>query len=603
MLPYALSNIFFNVLGKTKDITSDDNNMKQLKRCLQDVIEAVNETITNIHLFDMDRSGTLNSNTALKNDLHTLISNKQENDLVNELQTKVECLLDDCLIHLSQTCKKYLFSFLYEYEYDSEARQFKNGFTRSILPLFEGTLRSILASFDVFPAAENGYLTVVKEFITNYSHFKDRPGLWGSTLLYTAAKNNKMNVVKYLIENAECSINIQNEQQLDNSLVTSATKNIKTNPTAGSTALHVACYNGHLDVVKYLIEHGADYFIKDQAAKCSIMTGRHHSDIQKFFQTFLISGYSTNLDMLPERPISEETKQEVDCIWEYKSFSNDKWLPFSSTASNDLQKSLIIMDDQKFQQEIFLTLETNVYSVSTVQFLRSGKDNDRENDLAWVRCRGSSILNFDCYSLWQTMFIKHKTTRLNSSSSPLKILKMADIYNRQLEIELNTWYYCSAIMSSELDKAMNYRRKNINFDLKVISGDPLMFDLEKFSFNNQEDTISGFIRWIPKLILNSEQNTNTVESIDNFSTLTNLDVIPLTTKHYKLVSQIIDPVLLVDEELLESDNEYNYMSQNLSCPVDYEVSNFDYTDQLFLLFNPLPPIEVPEELLMKQPLE
>ena len=34
----------------------------------------------------------------------------------------------------------------------------------------------------------------------------------------------------------------------------------------GSTALHFACYNGHTEVVKYLLSNGADRSVTDQVA-------------------------------------------------------------------------------------------------------------------------------------------------------------------------------------------------------------------------------------------------------------------------------------------------------------------------------------------------
>ncbi|CAF5180313.1 unnamed protein product, partial [Rotaria magnacalcarata] len=110
-----------------------------------------------------------------------------------------------------------------------------------------------------------GKLTPVKDFIKDYPTFKDKPGLHGTTLLYSAAKNNHLRIVKYLVENAQCSVNAQNLQDLAKALsgVTTAGAggHYEVNPSAASTALHGACFGGHLEIVEYLIEHDADYFI------------------------------------------------------------------------------------------------------------------------------------------------------------------------------------------------------------------------------------------------------------------------------------------------------------------------------------------------------
>jgi len=538
---------------------SGDSDAKELKRCIQNIIDSVNESISKIESSEATNSDKSIRNSILNNDNDTFTLNEEDNELMDELKTKIENFLDECFGHLSKICQKYLFNFLCQYEYDSELKQFQNVFSRSILPSFQLDLQGVLASVDAFPAAWDGNLSIVKDFISNYPSFKDKPGLWGTTLLYSASRNNKINVVKYLIEIAKCSVNAQNEQHLEKILLKSTKKAAKVHieaiPSAASTALHGACFNGHLDIVKYLIDHGADYFIRNQADETPIMNAKHYPEIVNFFRNYLVLGYSTNLDVLPNNIIMENTEErQVDCIWEYKPFDTDKWYPFSAVESDELQKSLIPNCDQQFKHEIFLRLRTTVYSVSTIQFLRSGRGVDKENNLAWVRCRGSSILNFDCYSLWQIMFIKHPLSQSNSSPS-LKIYNIPTIYNNQFKIQLNSWYNCNAKTNSQLDEAINYRKKIIHLDLDFLSDDPLIFDLQTFSFNNKQSTIQGFIRWIPKLISNNQQNKHIIKSIDNFSTLTNLDPIPLTTKHLQQFAQVTHTISSNDRDLIEDENE------------------------------------------------
>jgi len=445
---------------------------------------------------------------------------------------------------------------LYQYQYNEKERKFENSLNLSILLSFYRDLQSILASIDSFQAAWNGDLSLVKEFIKNYPVLKDKPGLWGTTLIYSAAKNNHKTIVKYLIETAKCSVDSQNEQDLEKILLTSTTttEDFEVNSKFASTALHGACFNGHLTIVKYLIEHQANYFIKNQAEETPIMNGESHQQIREFFQNFLILGYSNISNKLPDKPILEETEQKIDCFWEYKPFNDDKWYLFSSEESNELQKSLILTSNEKFQYEVRLKVAKGIYCVSTIEFLRSGKDEDKTNNLAWIRCRGSSILNFDCYSLWQIMFLKHPNIKSKSSPS-LKISQIPTIYDSAFEIQLNSWYTSDVNTNSQFDHAMNYRQKFIYLKLDFISSDPILFNLQTFSFENNEKTIKGCIRWIPKIISNSEQDQNRIKYIDNYSTLTNLNPIPLTTKRLQQTTQVMERISLTDEKLVQDNEE------------------------------------------------
>ncbi|CAF1092781.1 unnamed protein product [Adineta steineri] len=549
---------------------ASENDSKYLKRCLQKTIEAVSKTIDALKVTNPADS----ENLPLDTDNNTFSLNEQENKLIDDLKTTIENLLNDNLLRSSGICKKYLLNLLHQYEYDDQEKKLKSFFNQSILSAFQRDLQGMLSSIDAFLAAWNGDLNVVEEFIKKYPTFKDKPGLWGTTLLYSSAKNNRMNIVKYLIETAKCSINAQNEQDLEKGLLTTtstSSESISYNPTAASTALHGACFNGHLNVVKYLIEHGADYSIKNQASETPIMNGERHKHIQDFFRNLLVLGYSRKSKSLPETTILKEKKLEiVDCIWEYKPFEDEKWYPFSPSESNELHQSLIVKPNEKFKYEVFLRLRAAIYSVSTIQFLRSGKDDNRENNLAWVRCRGSSILNFDCYALWQIMFTKHTAVKSKSSLSSLKILNIPTIYDSQFNIELNAWYNCHADTNTQLDDAINYRKKSIELRLDFISDDQLIFNLETFAFSNQEGSIQGFIRWIPKLISNNERNKNKLKSLDNFSTLTNLDPIPLTTAHLKQLSHIKNL-----NSSSENDNDDDYSTQD----IDEENYNLDQNDK------------------------
>jgi ankyrin repeat protein len=60
-------------------------------------------------------------------------------------------------------------------------------------------------------AAEEGNVAGVKEFLDSYASYKNKPLLNGFTLIYIATANNRLSVVKSLVEDINCSVNAQNQ--------------------------------------------------------------------------------------------------------------------------------------------------------------------------------------------------------------------------------------------------------------------------------------------------------------------------------------------------------------------------------------------------------
>ena len=243
-----------------------NNTEVQLKHHLQTIINCIRETLPQI-----SNSNNLLTNLVLNNNVNAFSFNPEENEILTLLTEKIEGILRNALSSLDDRCKKYLFNMLYEYQYDRDERKFTSSLTMNNLHAFLNDLESTRSSLDAFIAAWEGKVAPVREFIKAYPQFKDKPGIWGTTLLYSAARNNHLQLVDYLISTARCSVNAQNEQHVEKVLATSPVlaSDFVDAPTAGSTALHGACYYGHLDVVKYLIEHGADYYITNHSRRKS----------------------------------------------------------------------------------------------------------------------------------------------------------------------------------------------------------------------------------------------------------------------------------------------------------------------------------------------
>ncbi|CAF3313145.1 unnamed protein product [Rotaria sp. Silwood2] len=465
----------------------DENNLKQ---CLQLLITVVSNTI---------------------NILEQQTSQSNEKRILNNLQITIANLLDCNLSLLSSQYRNYLSNILHQYNYSIAEQMFTIEFTKEILCPFVHNLQGRLSLLDACQAAWNGDLSLVEDFIRKYPTLRNKCGLFGTTLLYSAARNNHFDLVKYLIETCNCSINVKNEDHSEKS------EESKLKASTGSTPLHVACFYGHLQIVKYLIENGADYFILNNINETPIQNGQCNKYVQKFFHDFLLFGYSKKLNKPPNNTILEEIKQNeeiIDCIWEYKALSQDQWLPVSSELSIQLQQSLIIKSDEKFKTEIVLKTSTDIYHVSIAQFLYSSINDNQTENFTWIRCRGSSLLNFHSYSQWQIMFIKYPMGITNNSTS----IEIFDMTTNK--IQLNSWYNSNKKINFLFERAMNYRQKYITINLDFINNEKIIFDLENFTFTNQQNTIKGCLRWIPKIILNNSKLT----LVDNFRLPTDLDL-------------------------------------------------------------------------------
>ncbi|UJR11706.1 hypothetical protein I4U23_015887 [Adineta vaga] len=489
-------------------MATESKDEKDLKECIQLMIDAVSNTIN---------------------------QSQEENEaqqLLNDLRQQIRTILDKSISSLSTQCRNFLLNILYEYHYSDKDKTLSDSFTNDLLDSFLQELQGRSKSLDVFHAAWNGDQTIVGEFIENYPQLAGKTGLYGTTLLYSAARNNHVDLVKYLVEEAGCSVNVQNVEYYQKGQPITTKK-----AAIGSTPLHVACYQGHLDVVIYLISHSGDYYILNNANETPVDNGNHKYNIRQFFKEFLVSGYSTNLSNHPKKKILDEINSQAnvitDCIWEYKPIAMEQWISFPSDISNQLQGSLI---NEPFEQQIRLKAGRDRFYVSMTRFLRLGPDPDQAENSAWIRCRGSSLLNFRCYAQWQIMFTRHPTGTINPSPC-IEILDMTSGDN----IQFNSWYTVDDQINLILETAMNYRRRYVNVCLGILEGEQITFDLETFSFVDKQNTIEGFLRWIPKLI----SDMTDLSPIDNFELTNDSGVLLLTTARIKQAQ--IDEVISSDE--------------------------------------------------------
>jgi hypothetical protein len=469
------------------------NDENELKNCLDDWIETIENTKVEESSYTTDK------------DIH--ISNKQKLDkLTNILNNKLKTSLD----LLSDKCRQYFLDLFKDYNYSYANGCFKETIKSYILKQLLNDLHAIKYSFDAFQSAFNGNLSTVKDFLSKYPKYKDISGIYGTTLLYSASRNNHIHIVKYLVEHGNCFINAQNREHY-------SSRN-ELNPTSGSTALHAACYYGHLNITNYLIDHGADYFIQNDAKETPIYNGLLRENIREYFREILIFSYRNLTDNPPSSTILEDETIIVDSIWEYKSIDSDQWISFEDNQSNQLQQSLIFQPNKNYNQDFIMKINNHSYSISIIQFLCFDKTN---KDHLWIRCRGSSIQNFNCYSKWQIMFVKSSSTTKITKTSSVDVFQIDHNPNTQIKIQFNHWYNTNDHLNQQLDNATNYRKIYLNTTLPFINDESFQFHLKTFTFYNNDHSIKGFIRWIPIFISINDQTI-----IDNFQPLNNFNLTP-----------------------------------------------------------------------------
>jgi hypothetical protein len=101
---------------------------------------------------------------------------------------------------------------------------------------------------------------------------------------------------------------------------------------------------------------------------------------------------------------------------------------------------------------------------------------------------------------------------------------------------------------------MNFRRKVVATKIHLdVSDESLNCNLHTFSFTNDDKTVLGYLRWIPKLISNDERYKNKINEVDNFQAMANVEPAPLTTER-------LEDEMSHDDK--ESTDEVNDMGNN-----------------------------------------
>jgi hypothetical protein len=487
----------------------------------------------------------------------------------SQLKESLRTIIDRCKPHLSKQGQSYLLQFLSRCGYSSKTSAFDDSLNQGSLDAAIRTFEIAIASLQAFQSAWDGNTDEVLQYVIKYPSEKDRCGVYGTTLLFSAARNGHFDLVKSLVEECQCSVNAPNQQNILHALKYKdgvEDQGYQAIPSAGSTPLHAACFYGHLVIVKYLIEHGADYFLFNQAFETPLENAFGHPEIMNYFQGIMVPSYThKNTKLRSVTPIDDEGNGPciADCIWEYKTLEEDHWLQFSEEESKTLHKSLLVDDEnQEFQRSIQLKVQRGVCDIDLLQLLCSGRGGSFNENVAWVRCRGSPLVNFRCFCFWQVMFNEYAGP--HDTEYSLDTLKFPSLCDKDFRIRKRTWYSCDPHLVDELTKAMGNRRRYLNTTITIPCADrntattQLRFDLKEFSFNNEQNTITGFIRWIPQMIVADGNRRDRVVTMDDLRSITGARLLLLTTQRAR---RHVNKAKAIEDESMgsnESDDEVSH---------------------------------------------
>ena len=515
---------------------------QQLKQFLKEVILTIEKVLKEIQskyaAAHRQKSNEVKAIAAANPNNSSFTLDRWKEKLLVDFQQQLESILDKQLSQLNPNHRLNILDLLNYFNYDEKEHVFTENLTVTTLDSLARGLRCRLFSIDALQAAYTGNRAEVNNFLKQYPSAKDRPGIEGVTLLYAAARNGYLDIVKDLVEIHRCSVNAPNRQHILRAIASSNPNDIlySNDPRAGSTPLHAASYYNKLDIVKYLVEHGADYYSENQAGETVLMNAAIHKTVANYFREILVFGYSANVNKFPEAPINEDVNFETeDGIWEFKRFSEQQWLEFTDHESKKIRKSLIVKSNEKFQREIYLEGSRGVYAVCLIRFLRSGRNANFGEGIAWIRCRGSSFVNLRCYALWQILLTKHPKA---STQSTLDMFKLPVRYDSRFQLRLNTWYFCNDQTNEQLDKAMKYRRRFVSIKVPLISEEPLKFNLETFEFTDQYNRTVGFLRWLPKMVSNDSGHKDEIIDVDEYPIPVQKEPTPLTPSRLKEISKV-----------------------------------------------------------------
>lgn len=170
------------------------------------VIKACQEII---QLLEPNTSARTEVITIDEEDLVFFPLERDVNSSMMNLTLKIQTMIVELRSRISGSISDYLLDVLYPFHFQDD--RFNQPLTENLLPRLKQSLNTLIDSLKAYTAAEVGNEADVKAFFENYAEWKNKPLLNGFTLIYVAASNDRRSLLEYMIEQAGCEINAQNQ--------------------------------------------------------------------------------------------------------------------------------------------------------------------------------------------------------------------------------------------------------------------------------------------------------------------------------------------------------------------------------------------------------
>ncbi|CAF3491338.1 unnamed protein product [Rotaria socialis] len=426
----------------------------------------------------------------------------------------------------------------------------------------------------------NELLNQIKKFLNEYPEYKNKFGIYGTTILYAAAENGNLEIIKYLIENVKCELNLQNPQVIlpnGNELLSN-----------GNTPLHAACYFEHLDIVKYFLEYqNVDLSLKNssgQTPQMIVELNKNHLillDLEQFLKMsemfYIILNESSNLDEEYKEIVTKFILKDSESIQEiieqkFSGVENEKQALVA--ISNIEQQGWITFAILKVSKEFFVFFVKDESSSSFCSY--ESKKNQIMKIIEEKRKNNFSIQVIENRNREENDEISNTlgfALALNKMKVIIEFLKDEKIkketYKKKFE-EINF-----SIHANDGGDAANNRRREIlfNFEKSFVEQGLDETSIGKVKLEMILDALRNVMKNDKKYLLQENQLIKLANLLPkrNFSRLDG-DKIDLKEIIIKILLEFKNRGQVINNRIVET-NLQNYYESNKSYLV--EVEKFD----------------------------
>ncbi|CAF0923021.1 unnamed protein product [Adineta steineri] len=257
-----------------------------------------------------------------------------------------------------------------------------------LLKLYENLkcCQKSISIFQLFSYSDNdddswNLLNEIRKFLNKYPQYKNKFGIYGTTILYEAVKYGNIEIIKYLIEIVKCPLNLQNPK-----LILPNGNELLSNE---NTPLHAACYFQHLHIVKYLLrQENIDLNLKNSFGQTPEMIAESNKnqfilqELNQFSKKsemfYIILNETTNLNKEHEELIENFILKNSHSI--QKILSDDNNVKQSLVAISYIeQQQWIVFAIVKVSKEVFVFFDNDEFSSSSSSYSSHSYENKKSD--------------------------------------------------------------------------------------------------------------------------------------------------------------------------------------------------------------------------------